>query len=128
MSSKNIKDINFNSVKKEIDELISELYLTNYVLVKKNNVQDPDDNNYIIFKTKYKYLFNTSKTLFNYILSEINKNGFNKVNFDFKINEMLYMIHKIQNSEITQDEASKKVGVMLANQYIPNNIRTPEKY
>lgn len=120
-----IKNVNVDLIKIEINNLFNEIYSLNYILIKKNNADDPDDITCIRLKNKYKCLFNTSKTLFNYILSEINKDNFNKNIFDKKINSMLSMISKIQKSEITQDDASKKVGIMLADEYIPSNLREP---
>lgn len=68
---------------------------------------------------KYKDLFNTSKTLFQYILTNYGTVSFNCGFFDSTIDLMLTKISSIQNNEITQESASEIIGNHLAKKYIP---------
>jgi hypothetical protein len=122
----NIHLTKVNEIKKEIKDLIDELKQTNYTYIPKRHSNDPEDSTFIQLQNKYTFLSKTSKTLFLYIVRETNSQTFNKEAFDSKINELLRLITRIQNSEITQDDASKKVGVMLADEYIPKNLRSAD--
>ena len=67
----------------------------------------------------YSYLYKTSRTLFLLILKEKNVNDTFKQN----IKLMLSSISKIQSNEISQNTASEEIGTVLANEYIPSNLR-----
>jgi Asp-tRNA(Asn)/Glu-tRNA(Gln) amidotransferase B subunit len=121
-----IHNTNVEEIKKEISELIKELQQNQYIQVKKQHHEDKDDPMFTYLKKKYSNISTTSKSLFMLILSETNKPNFHKESFDKKINEILLLISRIQKSEITQDDASKQVGEMLANEFIPSNLRSPQ--
>lgn len=123
--SNTIHNTKVTFIKNEVFDLIKELSLMRYVHKPKRNHNDQDDVNVVYLKNKYKNLSSTSPTLFNLILSEATKNSFDKTAFNNKINEMLDLITNIQSSKISQDDASEKVGVMLANEFIPRHIREP---
>ena len=112
-----IHKTNVDKIKQDIFELIQELKETNYIYTKMTG-----DTIFESLKNKYNYLYKTSKTLFTFIVQETNNTNFIKEHFDRKINEIFNLILKIQKDEITQNEASEKVGVMLANEYIPSHL------
>jgi Asp-tRNA(Asn)/Glu-tRNA(Gln) amidotransferase B subunit len=116
-TNSDIHKTNVEKIKQDIAELIKELKETDYIYTK-----TPGDTMFESLQNKYNYLYKTSKTLFAFIVQEANKTNFSKENFDKKINEILNLILKIQKSELTQNEASEKVGVMLANEYIPAHL------
>lgn len=105
--SNNIHDTKINRIKFESENLIKDI---------QNN-----DNNIDLseLEKKYKYLFQTSKTLFNFIIKEHQKSSFNKENFNEKLNQMLFLIKKIQDDEISKYDASANIGEVLAKEYIP---------
>lgn len=70
-------------------------------------------------ETKYVYLYTVSKTLFEFIIRETKSKNFNKSRFDNNLDFMLNYILKIQNNELTQNDASESVGELVAKQYIP---------
>lgn len=100
----NIKDTNITIVKAEASSLLNDI---------QNNVKD------VNFEEKYNVLFTTSKSLFNMIIKDAVKSDFDKKAFYDKLDKMLYYIKKIQDSNITQHNASEKIGEMLASEYIP---------
>ena len=103
--SNNINDTKINRIKLESENLIKDV-----------------ENNYIDLQEleiRYKYLFNTSKTLFNFIIKEHQKSSFNKEHFTEKLNQMLFLIKKIQDDEISKYDASANIGSVLAKEYIP---------
>jgi hypothetical protein len=100
--SGNIHDTNINIIKKEVYDLIYDL----------------ENNNDII--GKYNYLTSTSKTLYEYIIKNYNK----QINESFinNLEMMLNGIEKIQksrNTEKEQHDQSVLIGEKLASQYIP---------
>jgi hypothetical protein len=100
--SGNIHDTNINIIKKEVYDLIHDL----------------ENNNDII--GKYNYLTSTSKTLYEYIIKNYNK----QINESFinNLEMMLNGIEKIQksrNTEKEQHDQSVLIGEKLASQYIP---------
>ena len=104
--SNNIHDTKVDKIKEQVYNLINEL----------NNNADTDTE---ILQEKYNYLYTTSKTLFNFIIKEHNKQGFDKTLFDRNINQMLSHITRIQKDEISQNNASENIGKLLAKQFIP---------
>jgi hypothetical protein len=111
--SGNIKDTNVDVVKQEIELLLKELDD-----IKKKG-ESPNDYLYNLEK-KYKDLKKTSSKLFEFTINESQKPTFNKDQFLKNLNMMLNSILNIQNSKISQYDASIKVGTSLANQYIPH--------
>lgn len=100
--SGNIHDTNINIIKKEVYDLIYDL----------------ENNNDIV--GKYNYLTSTSKTLYEYIIKNYNK----QLNESFinNLEMMLNGIEKIQksrNTEKEQHDQSVLIGEKLASQYIP---------
>lgn len=105
----NIYKTNSNQILKECNELIMDL-------------QNNHPINESILKKKYKYLYNTSKTLFHFIIKEINSNTFNSELFYNKLNTMLHYITEIQNNKISQHNASTSIGNLLASEFIPSKF------
>ena len=89
-----------------------------------SNISEISENE---LQIKYSYLYNISKTLFNFIYKEKKNKSISIEIFNNQLNQMLDYISKIQKKELTQNNASELVGKMLANQYIPyyqnNNIK-----
>lgn len=112
--SGNIKDTNVDIVKQEIESLLKELEN-----IKTQNKESPNDYLYNLEK-KYKNLKNTSSKLFEFTIKEFQKSNFNKELFLKNLNMMLDSILNIQNSKISQYDASVKIGTSLAHQYIPH--------
>jgi len=105
--SNNIHDTKINKIKLE----------------SKNLIKDIEDNHSSLdFENKYEYLFRTSKTLFNFIIKEHEKSTFNKEHFTEKLNQMLFLIKKIQDDEISKYDASANIGATLAKEYIPTKF------
>lgn len=83
-----------------------------------NMLIDLKDNIKIDFEKKYEYLFKISPKLFNLIKTEHNKKSFKRENID----TFLHLISSIQESKISQNDASQEVGSLIAKQYIPAHI------
>jgi hypothetical protein len=111
--SGNINDTNVDKLKSEISSLINNLD----IIIKSN---DKSIQQYeTIYQTEYKYLFTTSKTLWNYIFTQYKSNTFDKTHFNKNLDMMLNTILKIQQSKISQQQGSTIVGEEIASQYIP---------
>jgi DNA polymerase III gamma/tau subunit len=110
--SGNIKDTNVHNIKQDLESLLKEL---DNIIKKK---ESPNDYLYNLEK-KYKDLKQTSPKLFEFTIKEYQKPTFDKEQFLKNINMMLDTILNIQNSKISQYDASVKVGSSLAYQYIP---------
>lgn len=102
--SNNIHDTKVDKIKQQVYNLIEE-YKTN------KNIEE--------LESKYSYLHSTSKTLFNFVIKESSKPGFNKTLFDRNLTEMLKHIVLIQKDEMSQNTASENIGKLLATQFIP---------
>jgi hypothetical protein len=117
--SGNINDTNVDKLKSEINSLINDLdniiNLNSSDLDKKKSIEYYESN----YQNKYKHLFTTSKTLWNYIFTQYKTNSFNKQVFQKNLDMMLSAILKIQQSKISQYEASTVIGEEIASQYIP---------
>jgi len=117
--SGNIKDTNVDKLKSEINSLIKNLdniiNSHNSILEKKKNIQEYE----YISKKEYNYLFTTSKTLWNYIFTQYKTNTFDKKSFQKNLDMMFNAILEIQQSKISQYEASSTIGEEIASQYIP---------
>lgn len=72
-----------------------------------------------LLQNQYSYLHITSKTLFDFIIKNHNLVNQNPEQFNLNLNKMLSCITDIQNNILTQDDASKDIGNLLANQFIP---------
>lgn len=102
--TENIMNTQVDKIKDEVSQLINDC---------NSNI------NTHVLEQKYSYLYMTSKTLFEFIVRETRKDNFNKVHFDKNLKFMLSCIEKIQNKELTQNDASENVGELVAKQYIP---------
>jgi uncharacterized protein YutD len=102
--SNNIHNTKVDKIKQQVYNLLEE-YKTN------KNTEE--------LESKYSYLYSTSKTLFNFVIKESSKSGFNKTLFDNNLTEMLKHIILIQKDEMSQNTASENIGKLLATQFIP---------
>lgn len=114
MSSKkeNIQSVDVEKIEQEIESMIAEIER-----IRSNNECLDDYNDTL--KNKFKYLQKRSDALFKYILTNYGTQNFDKHIFDKNIMLMLNLIKKMQNSNLTQHDASVIVGEQLANQFIP---------
>jgi len=111
--SGNINDTNIERVRKDVENMKSELrdMKSEYTLTN----SDISELEY-----KYRYLYKTSKTLFNFILKKgSNPHEFDDEYFNRTIDFMLNQIHSIQQSTTSQYDASANVSYHLAKKYIP---------
>jgi len=109
--NENIHKTNVELIREEINAFIQDL---------RNRDTIQSDT---FFETKYAVLYGTSKSLFKMILNEARKPNFDHFKFFAKLNPMLDLILQIQNSEVSQYHASEKVGVILADEFIPPHLR-----
>lgn len=117
--SSNINNTNVYKLKDEITNFANEL--VEMIKIGQNPI-----NNKFVLQNKYSYLHNTSKTLFDFILNNYASGNVN-VNFMNKtITYMLNSIVSIQKGEISKTKASEQIGSILADEYIPENIRDRE--
>lgn len=110
--SGNINDTNTELIKQQVENLqkdISDIYSRN------ETVNDWKDS----LSKKYKHLSKTSNTLFKYIIENYGTDKFNQSFFDKTITMMLSKISNIQNSNVTQENASVYIGTHLAQKFIP---------
>lgn len=107
-----INSVNVEKIEEEMKSMILEIER-----IRSNNEKIDDYNDTL--KNKFKYLQKSSDALFKYILTNYGTFNFNKQIFDKNINMMLNLIKKMQNSHLSQHDASVIVGEQLANQYIP---------
>ncbi len=113
--SGNVNDTNTTLIKKQVETFIFDIkYYT------AGNDIPPVD----FFKKKFKYLHDTSKSLFKYIYE--NHQDVLKETFASDINKMLDLILQIQNGNISQYDASAKVGEFIGKKYIPQ-LSEPKK-
>ena len=110
--SQNIHNTNVNEIHKQVSSLLIDLD----DIISKN--EEPSDFANSLHK-RYKTLFTTSKTLFDFILKNYGNNTFDKSHFQKNLDMMLNAILNIQNSQLTQEQASISIGKSLASQYIP---------
>jgi len=112
--SNNIHDTKINRIKLESENMIKD-------------IQKDIDIDLLELEKKYEYLFKTSKSLFNFIINEHQKSSFNKEKFTEKLNQMLFLIKKIQDDEISKYDASANIGAALAKEYIPAEFLEEKK-
>ncbi len=119
--SGNISDTNVDRIKLDIPNLIQDLQFLNQVKLLSNNTID---HHIPLLQDKYSNLYNTSKTLFNYIVTNIitPSESFNINYFQHTIDMMLNNIKDIQESKISQNKASMKIGTHLAHTYVMPKI------
>jgi hypothetical protein len=110
--SGNIYDTNVTLIRKQIGELKDEL---KGIYARSEQVNDWEDS----LKRKYKALARTSLTLMKYILSNYNTPKWDEAFFNKTVELMLSRVSNIQQSEISQEDASSNVGTHLAYRYIP---------
>lgn len=110
--SGNIHDTNIFTIKKEVNEMMTQL--------DKLNASGEDLSEWEShLQNKYKHLYNTSKTLFNYLFKNYTSPDFNSEFFTTTLNMMLSKVSSIQNAAISQEDASVVIGTHLAEKYIP---------
>ena len=105
-------------IKTQINNLIYEL----------RNTEPKSDQGIEYLEEKYKYLVDTSESLFKMIIKDSLKPDFNYTLFMKKIHTMLDYILQIQESKITQDKASEKIGCLLGKEYIPKELYKNNDY
>lgn len=110
-------DTDVNIIKKEALNLINELRTT-------QPVSENQGKEYL--ENKYNYLFKLTPALFNLILKDSLANDFDFNNFQKKLDTMLEYITKIKESKISQHSASEKVGIVIADEYIPKSLYKEE--
>lgn len=108
-----IETVNIEKIEEQIQEMISEI---DRIKSTQESIHDYETT----LKNKFKYLQKRSDALFKYILTNYGTENFNRESFDKNINMMLTLIKKIQNSNITQHDASVIVGKNLAEEFIPH--------
>jgi hypothetical protein len=110
--SGNIHDTNVMKIRILISDFINELEET---IEKGDDIVDYED----MFKEKYKYIIETSENLYKMIYDQYKISVFDKKFFLKNIETMLQAIERIQQAKVTQYDASKQIGEMLAGHYIP---------
>lgn len=113
--SNNIHNTKIDIIKRDISNLIHELRSTNITNI---------DN----LEKKYHYLYNTSSSLFKMIVKDSKTPEFNLNLFEKKLYTMLDYILKIQESKISQETASKEIGLLLGKEYIPKELYKEDDY
>lgn len=103
--SGNINDTHIDLIKTQVHELIHDI----------TNTKDPYAQENL--KDKYNYLFTTSKTLYSYIFTLVTHNH-DQEKFFKKLNIFLENISNIQQSKISQYDASSIIGETLAEEYV----------
>jgi hypothetical protein len=83
------------------------------------HLESRNDTDTDALQRKYKHLFKTSPTLFNFIVKNYNTPKFDKEHFDKTLNLMLGSIRQIQDNNTSVHNASVLVGQHLAESFIP---------
>ena len=110
-------DTNVDLIKQQSYHLIEELLTT----------QPTSPNQGIEYlENKYDYLFKISPGLFNLITKEALLPNFNLNKFQSKLDIMLNYITDIKTSKLSQHTASEKIGIVIADEYIPKNLYKKE--
>ena len=73
----------------------------------------------VVLKEKFNEYFKSCPSVFDMAIKHYNSPNFDKTQFMQIISNMLTYIKKIQMKELTQNEASEKIGTILANKYFP---------
>lgn len=111
--------------KTDVGMITSEI---NNLIVELRTTDGSDEKDITYLQNKYNYLFSTSNTLFKLIIKESLSGNLDTTAFTFKLNKMLEYICKIQQNDLTLDEASKKIGVLVADEYIPKDLYKGNDY
>ncbi len=113
----NIQNTNVDIIKSEIINLTEILDIG---IIKSENV----------LKNRFSILFNTSPSLFKFIMKNYQNIKYDQLEtkkFYDNINMMLKLITDIQESKISQYDASVFIGKNLAEQYVPILTKIPEQ-
>lgn len=110
--SGNIQDTQINQIKQQVQELQKEIEI---LISRGDNPIDREDT----LKRKFKYLSSTSESLFKLLLHNYGTPRFNPTFFDQTLELMLQKVQDIQQSKVSQHDASKNVGEHLATTFIP---------
>ena len=110
--SGNIHDTNVTKIRVLINDFINELEET---IEKGDDIVEYEDT----YKEKYSYIIKTSENLYKMIYDQYKISVFDKKFFLKNIETMLQAIERIQQAKVTQYDASKQIGEMLACHYIP---------
>jgi hypothetical protein len=110
--SGNIHDTNVVKIRMLINDFINELEQT---IKKGDDIVNYED----MYKEKYSYIIETSENLYKMIYDQYKMSFFDKKFFLKNIESMLQAIERIQQAKVTQYDASKEIGEMLASHYIP---------
>lgn len=112
--SNNIHDTNVELIRDQVNNLIDECEN----LLKNGEKLSNYENH---FSNKYKHLINTSNTLYKFICTQMQQNfiNFDRDALQERLDMMLNAILNIQNSKISQYDASVMIGEKLAQDYIP---------
>lgn len=109
--SGNIRDTDIEKIRSDALELVVDLDL---LVANNDEVLDFREE----YAQRYEYLYKVSPTLYNFIFNGYIKGNFNKQIFEKNLLLMLNSIHKIQQKDISQHDASVDIGEHLASQYI----------
>ena len=107
--SGNINDTDVSQIRKEVYDMIYD--------IAHNNKNDQGE-----LQAKYEYLYQTSKGLFKFVLTNINADNFKSSTFYGTLELMLNKIEEIQQNKISQLNASGVIGTHLAKSYIPSEL------
>jgi predicted transcriptional regulator len=113
--SGNIHDTKTDKIKNEVDSLQRDIQK----LIEDGEILDDYKTT---LQNRYKYLYKTSKSLFNFVYDNYSKQTFDQQLFSKHLNLMLAQIRNIQTQNISQYDASAIVGESLAKQYIPDKL------
>jgi predicted RNA-binding protein with PIN domain len=110
--SGNIHDTNVSNIRCEVSKLIADL--SSIVQCGESPADHADE-----LERKYKAISKTSKTLFQFIVTQYGTERFDERFFKQTLNSMLTQVEKIQSSELSQHDASSNIGALLAKNFIP---------
>ncbi|NBU33994.1 hypothetical protein EB118_03490 [bacterium] len=82
-------------------------------------VADSSSTSHSDLKQKYKYLYQKSPTLFEFVCKNVTLANFNHSRFNDNIQLYLENLEKVQTLKMTQHDASVIVGERLAGQFLP---------
>ena len=105
--SGNINDTDVKRIRDTVMDMIKEL----------DSCENQDDID--IIGDRYTYIKDVSSSLHTMIIEQYKHRTFDKTVFTRNLNTMLSTIERIQQARISQYDASRDVGEMLASQFIP---------
>jgi hypothetical protein len=110
--SGNIHDTHVDRIREEVSSLGKD--------IKELKAKGEDINDWSsTLQNRYKYLYKTSKTLYNYVVDQYSSDVFDLAFFNNTLEMMLSHISKIQNNDISQNDASVAIGTHLAEEFVP---------